>query len=123
MSDYAFYARMLRFVAGKTGGQEDERMRAMAAALAAVADEVEARGAYTVPADRLDLTARALAGVAGFLQQRILPEAVAHGNAAGERQVRWVVDASMEAVSLLLSRAALGGEGPVGVMPPPPPEG
>ena len=60
-----------------------------------------------MPGDGLELTARALAGFAGFLQQSILPEAVAHANSSGERQIRWSVDTAMEVVSTLLARAAL----------------
>lgn len=111
MSDYRFFAAMLRFVAAKTETAEqsaaDPRTAAMMAALRAIAAAAEAGTAVEVAGDRLDLTARALAGFAGFLQKSILPEAVAHGNLSGKRQVRWSVDTAMEVVSTLLARAAL----------------
>lgn len=96
----------------------------MMEALADAAAEIEARGAVTVPAGRFELTARAFAGVAGFLQKQILPEAVAHGNTTGETEIRWAVDTSMAVVNRLLSDAALGnGDRPAEVRMPPPPAG
>lgn len=107
MSDFAFYANTLRFVAGKTE-RTDGRVAAMMAALEQAADSVEAKGAVTVaPADR-ELTARAFAGIAGFLQKQILPEVVAAGNGDGEAQVRWSIDTSMELVNRLLAAVACG---------------
>lgn len=121
MSDYAFYAALLRFVARKAE-RPDARVAAMMDGLEDLAAQVESAG-FTVPADRLDLAARALAGVAGFVQQRILPEALAHGNQAGERQLRWSVDASLAAVNRLLAAAVEGcPEGGVRIDLPPPPE-
>lgn len=123
LSGVGFYANILRFVAGR-GDRSDSRVAEMMDALADAAGEIEARGAVTVPAGRFEITARAFAGVAGFLQKQILPEAVAHGNAAGEAQVRWAVDTSMDMVNRLLSDAALGrGDRPVELRLPPPPAG
>jgi len=42
-----------------------------------------------------------------MLQQHILPEAVAAGDAAAEARVRWMIDASMEAVAALSAQAQL----------------
>ncbi len=125
MSDYRFYAAILRFVASKTG-RDDARVAAMMECLNGVAAEVEARGGFSVAAERLELTARALAGVAAFLQKQILPEVVAEGNGGGEAQVRWAIDTAMDGVNRLLSHAAqaaqAGGEGgPLAVNLPPPP--
>jgi hypothetical protein len=120
MSQFSFYAAILRFVAAKTE-RVDERVAGMMDELTAAAGQIEAGGRFQVAGDRLELTARAFAGVAGLLQKSILPEAVAHGNAAGETQIRWAVDAAMEAVSLLLSRAALQKGEPVEVVLPEPP--
>lgn len=106
MSDYGFYVAILRFVARKSD-RSDARIAAMMDNLERAAAEIEAQGGFDVVADHLELTARAFAGVAGFLQKQILPEAVAEGNKTGEAQIRWAIDNSMEAVNSLLGRAAL----------------
>lgn len=103
--DCAFYAAMLRFVARKTE-RGDPRIAAMMDALTDAACEIEATGHFHVPADRLELTARAFAGVAAFLQKQILPEAVSEGNTTGEHQIRWAVDTAMASVNTLLTSAA-----------------
>jgi hypothetical protein len=116
-----FYAATLRFVAAKLEGGDDARIMAMRGVLTGVADALEAGGALVVAPGDLEVASRAFAGVAAFLQKRILPETVAHGHA--ERQVRWSVDASMAVVNTLL-QAATGraGEGPVTIHLPPPPQ-
>ncbi|EME70918.1 hypothetical protein H261_05899 [Paramagnetospirillum caucaseum] len=125
MSSYAFFSAMLRFVAAKTeAAAQDARTAEMMAVLRRIAGTVEQGAEFEVAGNRLELTARALAGFAAFLQKSILPEAVAHGNQTGEVQIRWSVDTAMDAVSTLLSRAALqeGQEGlPVRIALPPPP--
>ncbi|KIM00070.1 hypothetical protein CCC_02858 [Paramagnetospirillum magnetotacticum MS-1] len=93
----------------------------MAAILRRVADFAEQGSEIEVAADRLELSARAMAGFAAFLQKSILPEAVAHGNRAGETQIRWSVDAAMDAVNTLLARAALQEGQAVRITLPPPP--
>lgn len=120
MSDHDFYAAILRFVARRSD-RSDPNVAAMMDELLAAADEVSARGRVTVAADRLELAARAFAGIAGLLQKDILPETIAHGNEAGERQVRWAVDASMEAVNLLLGKASLEDRSTVEIVLPPAP--
>ena len=105
MSDYSFYAGMLRFVAHKTE-PADQRVQAMMAALIRHADAIETADRFNVAGDQLEITARAFAGVAAFLQKQILPEVVAAQNAPGERQVRWAIDTSMTVVNALLARAA-----------------
>ncbi|MBI3446365.1 MAG: hypothetical protein HY055_13665 [Magnetospirillum sp.] len=125
MNDYTFFSAILRFVAGKTENSDqataDPRTRAMMSTLRAIADAAETSDGFEVAGDALELTARALAGFAGFLQKSILPEAVAHGNQTGERQIRWSVDTAMDAVNTLLARAALQEGQPVRVTLPPPP--
>ncbi|MDO8607961.1 MAG: hypothetical protein Q7R40_15615 [Phaeospirillum sp.] len=121
MSDYFFYAAMLRFVANKTEAA-DPGAHAMMAELRAVADAASAGPRVTVAADRLELAARAFAGFAAFLQKQILPEAVALGNAGAEAQLRWAVDVAMAGVNTLLGRAALVEERcAVELILPPPP--
>ncbi|OAN53202.1 hypothetical protein A6A04_14410 [Paramagnetospirillum marisnigri] len=122
MSDHAFYAAMLRFVADKTeSAAPDDRTRAMAAILRGAAQASQDGQPLTVASDALETTARALAGFAAFLQRQILPEAVAHANTVGETQIRWSVDTAMAAVNTLLTRAALPERGDVTIDLPPPP--
>lgn len=121
MTDHAFYANILRFVAQRAD-RSDAQVAAMMDELSAAADEVAAHGSVKVAADRLDIAARAFAGIAGFLQTRILPETIAHGNSTGERQVRWAVDSSMAAMNQLLGHAAMGAADSVEVKFPPPPD-
>ena len=108
MGEYGFFVAHLRFIAAKTDISEPETA-AMVAELGRIADALEASREITVPFDRLRIAARGLAGVAGFLQEQILPEAVAAGNKAGERQIRWVIDTSMRLMTKLAGRAELGG--------------
>jgi hypothetical protein len=123
MLPYAFFSAMLRFVATKTeaAAAQDPRTADMIAILRRIAERVEQAPDFEVAGDGLELAARALAGFAAFLQKSILPEAVAHGNQAGEAQIRWSVDAAMDAVNTLLSRAALQEGQAVRVTLPPPP--
>ncbi len=109
MTDYRFFANCLRFVARRTDAATPE-IRTMMDDLDALANAVEGEGALVVPASRRKSAARALAGVAGMLQQHILPEAVAAGDAAGERRVRWMIDAAMAAVAEISVHAETAGE-------------
>jgi hypothetical protein len=121
MTDYEFFVAHLRFVAGKMDRSTPE-IAAMAAGLTQVADDIEETGRLTVAGDQLRVTARGLAGLAGFLQDRILPEAVAARNKAGERQVRWVIDTSMALMATLMTRAETEASlEPVTLDLPPPP--
>ena len=86
-----------------------------------IADAVEQVGGFTVPADRMKIAGRGLAGLAGFLQERILPEAISAGNAAGEREIRWVIDTSMQLMSTLLAGAETGSAEDATLKLPPPP--
>ena len=106
MSDYRFYAAILRFVAQKTD-RNDPQVAAMMSILEQAAGDIDSLGAFKVEANRLESTARAFAGVAAFLQKQILPEVVAAENKPGETQVRWAIDNAMEAVNALLGHAAL----------------
>jgi len=104
MNDYNFYAGYLRFAANKTAPESPE-IAAMKAELLRIADILENAGSFKVEADNLRITARALAGVAGFLQQQILPEVVAAENKIGEVQTRWVIDTSMSIMANLMAHA------------------
>lgn len=80
MADYGFYIAQLRFVA-RTTERVDPQVAEMMDELARIADSIETEGyAFTVPAGRLRVAGRALAGLAGLMQQQILPEVVADGN-------------------------------------------
>tara|TARA_A100001037_G_C14826905_1_gene490271 strand:- start:33 stop:407 length:375 start_codon:yes stop_codon:yes gene_type:complete len=121
MAAYGFYAAHLRFIAAKTDASEPE-VAAMVTELSRIADAVEVGADITVPSDKLRVTARGLAGVSGFLQEQILPEVVAAGNAAGESQVRWVIDTSMRLMTKLTTRAEMGGsDAPLTLSLPAPP--
>ena len=110
MSDYNFYACYLRFAVNKTERDTPE-IEAMMAELATIAELLEKESGFTVAADKLRLTARALAGVAGFLQQHILPEAIEVKNAQGETQIRWVIDTSMSVMANLMAHAEVTNDG------------
>lgn len=121
MSEYVFFVSHLRFIVSKTDTTTPE-VSTMMSELARIADAIEAMGGFTVEPDRLRVAGRGLAGLAGFLQERILPEAVAAGNATGERQVRWVIDTSMALMATLMTAAETGNSGePMTVTLPPPP--
>jgi len=94
MSEYDFFISHLRFVANRTERSSSE-ITEMMDALVDFADAVERSPEFDVAADQTAVTGRALAGLAGFLQQHILPEVVNAGNSAAEKQVRWVIDTSM----------------------------
>ena len=106
MSNYNFYAGYLRFVAQNTTADTPE-IRDMMAELGYIANILEQEVTFTVEQNKLHITARALAGVAGFLQQHILPEIIDAKNFSGEREVRWVIDASMTVMSNLMVHAEL----------------
>ena len=108
MGEYGFFVAHLRFIAAKTDTSEPE-IAMMVAELGRIADAVEACREITVPFDKLRIAARGLAGVAGFLQEQILPEAVTAGNKAGEIQIRWVIDTSMWLMMKLTALTELGG--------------
>lgn len=107
MTEYAFYTAQLRFVANKTP-RDDAEVAAMMSSLQNIAEQIDAGAKkFHVAAKDLRIAARALAGVAGFLQQHILPEAVAAGNTAGEAQLRWSIDNSMAMMAQLTTHAEL----------------
>ena len=104
MSSYRFFTAHLRFVANKAEPLTTDAA-IMIEALIRIADEIERVGHFTIEYDQVRYTGRALAGVAGFLQQHILPEVVAAKNNFGESQVRWVIDTSMSMLSTLTVHA------------------
>lgn len=118
MTDYRFFSACLRFVARRTDAADDT-VAAMMADLDALADVIDAKARLVVPADRRKSAARALAGVAGMLQQQILPQAV--GDASAERRVRWMIDTSMAAVAEITVHAETVADADFrGALPPPP---
>lgn len=120
MTDYNFFIAQLRFVANRTERESDDVSRMMDALLSLADDIDKGDGTFFVTAEELKITSRALAGVAGFLQQHILPEVVAAANGAGEKQVRWSIETCMALMAQLMSHAELskGAEG-LGVTLPP----
>jgi len=121
MSIYNFYAGYLRFVAENTTPDSLE-IQDMMAELNYIAKILENNTMFTVEKNKLLMTSRALAGVAGFLQQQILPEIIEAGNTSGEIQIRWVINTSMNIMSNLMVHAELKNncDGFVAVLPEPP---
>jgi hypothetical protein len=121
MSIYNFYAGYLRFVAENTTPDSLE-IQDMMAELNYIAKILENNTMFTVEKNKLLVTSRALAGVAGFLQQQILPEIIEAGNTSGEIQIRWVINTSMNIMSNLMVHAELKNncDGFVAVLPEPP---
>ncbi|WP_135080468.1 hypothetical protein [Terasakiella sp. SH-1] len=93
--DYKFYANFLRFVAAKTD-KADVNVNAMMAELNQAADQIEKGSRFTLLASRAQAASRAFAGVAQFLQHRILPEAQAHGDKTALAQLEWAIAASLQ---------------------------
>lgn len=122
MTEYAFFTSQLRFVARKTDRESDD-VAAMMSSLERIADEIDAGANYFfVEKNNLRTTARALAGVAGFLQQHILPEILAAKNTAGEAQVRWTIDQCMTMMANIMTHAELNKDAKdmdVKLAPPP----
>ena len=121
MSIYNFYAGYLRFVAENTTLNSPE-IQDMMAELNYIAKILENNTMFTVEKNKLLMTSRALAGVAGLLQQQILPEIIEAGNTSGEIQIRWVINTSMNIMSNLMVHAELKNncDGFVAVLPEPP---
>ena len=107
MTKYDFFVAQLRFVAKRTERESDD-ISCMMDALGAISDQLsQGNENFFVPAKSLRMSSRALAGVAGFLQQHILPEAINAGNVAGEKQIRWTVETCMALMAKLLTHAEL----------------
>jgi hypothetical protein len=93
--DYKFYAGFLRFVASKTD-KSDVKVNAMMAELSQAAEQLDTGSRFTILASRAQSASRSFAGVAQFLQHRILPEAQAHGNEFALKQIEWAIAASLQ---------------------------
>ena len=120
MTDYDFFTAQLRFVANRTERESDD-VACMMDALLSISDEIKVgQGIFFVATSDLRMTARAFAGVAGFLQQHILPEVTAVGNAVGETQVRWTIETCMTVMAQLTTHAELSkdAEGLQVTLPP-----
>ena len=120
MADYGFYAGILRFVAS-TSARTEPRIALMMECLDAAAAAIETQQSFPVAYDQRESYARALAGVAAFLQERILPETVAENNKTAELQVRWAVDRSLEAMSRILTAQSEGDTETLTITFPAPP--
>ncbi len=93
--NYQFYAGFLRFVAAKTD-KSNIAVTAMMAELNQAADQLESGSRISLLASRAQAASRAFAGVAQFLQHRILPEAQAHGDQKALSQLEWAIAASLQ---------------------------
>lgn len=108
MMNYDFFTAQLRFIAQKTERKSDDVVEMMNALNVVIAQLESGDGAsFHVEFKALRPTARALAGVAGFMQQHILPETVAAGHTTGEEQIRWTIDSCMSIMANLMSHAEL----------------
>jgi hypothetical protein len=106
MSQSPDFAAILGFVAVRMPVAPDTPAAEYRKVLRALQAEIVATGRGRVaPAER-ERTARALAGIAGFLQREILPETIAHANPAAECQIRAAIDTAMGAVTTLMTAAA-----------------
>lgn len=99
--NYKFYAALLRFVSAKTD-QADVNVRAVMSELENAASQLDEGSQFNILASRAHAASRGFAGVAQFLQHRILPEAQAHGNQTGIGQIEWAIAASLQ-----IGRAAI----------------
>jgi len=106
MSQYIFFTAQLRFAASKTERATTD-IDVMMDVLSDIAAQIDADESFTVNAQNMRIGARALAGVAGFLQQHILPEAIAAKNNLGERQVRWTIETSMALMATMMTHAEM----------------
>lgn len=107
MSKYDFFIAQLHFVVSRTD-RESGDVACMMDALTEISDALEGKNEiFFVPHFRLRSTARALAGVAGLMQQHILPEVIAAQNRVGEKQVRWTIETCMTWVAKLMTHAEL----------------
>ncbi|NVK19587.1 MAG: hypothetical protein HWE30_12885 [Methylocystaceae bacterium] len=93
--DYKFYAGFLRFVAAKTD-KSDVTVTAMMAELSQAAAQLDESSRFNLLASRAQVASRGFAGVAQFLQHRILPEAQAHGDVKALAQLEWAIAASLQ---------------------------
>lgn len=121
MTRYAFFISKLRFVADRTSRESGDVFAMMRILDLMIRDFEAGAENFFVPPEDLKICARALAGVAGFYQQHILPEVLAAQNSKGEREVRWTIDTCMTMMSQLLTHAELrqGREGLLITLPPP----
>ncbi|MBL4616033.1 MAG: hypothetical protein JKY27_14340 [Magnetovibrio sp.] len=121
MNDYEFFTAQLRFAASKTDRTTDD-IDQMMQQLASIAQQIDRDNSFHVEAKDMRIGARALAGVAGFLQQRILPEVVAAKNNVGEQQVRWTINTAMSLMATMTSHAEMTNDldGLKLVLPAPP---
>lgn len=104
-ADYGFYAGILRFVAKKTE-TDDREIRIMMGHLAGIADAIAQSGRFMIERNNCESAARAFAGVAKFLQERILPEALNAGNEGAVEQLKWAIETSLVMAAELVKHAA-----------------
>jgi len=106
MNDYQFFTAQLRFAASKTERSDDD-IDQMMKVLLSIADQIDDTESFHIDVQNIRIGARALAGVAGFLQQHILPEVVAAKNKLGEQYVRWTIDTAMSLMTTMMTHAEM----------------
>jgi hypothetical protein len=106
MTNYKFYINYLRYIAIKLDKAGSE-FKNTTLELNKFADKLDQNKDLVIEANSIRIMARALAGFSGFLQEHILPEVVAANNQYGEKELRWVIDTSMELMAKLISHAEI----------------
>lgn len=106
MENYKFYVNYLRFIAQKLDKTGSE-FKSITSELNKLADKLDQNEDLVIEANSIRIMARALAGFSGFLQEHILPEVVAANNQYGEKELRWIIDTSMELMAKLISHAEI----------------
>jgi len=110
MMNYDFFIAQLRFIAQKTEREAGDVSEMMDALEDVIVQLESGSGTFHVKHQDLRITARALAGVAGFMQQHILPEVIAAVNPIGEEQVRWTIETCMSMMANLMTHAELNND-------------
>ncbi len=98
-----FFVNIMRFISARTQAEEDE-MRAMMFHLRAIADQVEKGPNILVAGRDARLAARGLAGVTSFIQDRILPEAIADKNQEAIDQLQSASQLALQLSGLILQK-------------------
>ena len=93
--NYTFYAGFLKFVSAKID-KSNIAINVMMRELDQAAMQIENAENFSLLTRRAEVTSRAFAGVAHFLQDRILPEAQAHGDQTALSQLQWAIAASLQ---------------------------
>jgi folylpolyglutamate synthase/dihydropteroate synthase len=93
-ASYSGFAAMIRFVVSKTT-PTDKAMGQMLDLLRSVSVDIETTGKFDVSRVNAEPAARGLAGIAKFLQEHILPEALHVQDEDAIEQVKYAIEGSL----------------------------